>query len=438
MSQTSLFPNLSVDPEFDQNVERHQYRLEEIDIGDITFAAGQLEAVHRWYRLTPSFAPGLVRYFMREFAVTQDSLVLDPFSGRGTTAIECQKHSVRSVAFEINPILQGVGSHSLTWKRDHSEVLSTYLARLSERLKSLSGATIEDVARRLKVAIPDIHDVFRWWKPEVLRDLIVARSCASEEEFASMSHALWVALTSVSLDCANIHRNHPTITFDDNHGREIDAFAEMKKAVSDMIADLNSLTDAQIKASDMGTVLLDDACAPDLSALPTTAKFTHLITSPPYPNRYSYVHQTRPQLHFMEVLKTRGCATEIDLKAVGGTWGRATSNLMKALIEPPSHLRPALPYWDALSKKSVLMCNYATKYFIDMDRHVRAIRPALAPGATCAYVVGNSRLSGIEIYTETILARILEINGFSVDKIIVFRKRGGRKRLYETAVVARA
>jgi len=85
----------------------------------------------------------------------------------------------------------------------------------------------------------------------------------------------------------------------------------------------------------------------------------------------------------------------------------------------------------------MLMCNYATKYFLDLERHLRSLRPMIARGARCAYVVGNSRLSGVEIYTETILARLFQLTGFEVERIILFRKRGGRKRLYETAVVAR-
>jgi hypothetical protein len=52
--------------------------------------------------------------------------------------------------------------------------------------------------------------------------------------------------------------------------------------------------------------------------------------------------------------------------------------------------------------------------------------------------VGNSRLKGVEIFTEVILSGLFELNGFRVEKILVFRKRGGRKRLYETAVVIRA
>jgi hypothetical protein len=140
----------------------------------------------------------------------------------------------------------------------------------------------------------------------------------------------------------------------------------------------------------------------------------------------------------MELIRERGEATEIDLRSVGGTWGRATSVLAKDYIPPPCELDPILDYITELKPKSILMCNYATKYFVDLYKHIQLLRGVVAPAFRGVYVVGNSRLSGVEIFTETILARICELCGFTIDQIILFRKRGGRQRLYETAVCIKA
>ena len=435
-AQPSLFPGIAVDLDFNRNLDRHRFRMDEIDIGDITFLRGRSESVHRWYRLTPSYSPGLVRFFIGEFEIGPGSLVFDPFSGRGTTAIECQKHGIRTVTFEINPLLQRVGSYSLSWQRHSAALFDEFLAAMLAKLNKHSKESVHETSKAVGVPIPDIHDVFRWWKQDVLRDLLVAKACARDSRFKSLDKMLWLALTETSLSCANIHRNHPTITFDDDHDRIIDVYSELRRELLEIAEDCRTLTDRQIAQSDTCDVRLEDSCNP--TAPLEFGSVTHVITSPPYPNRYSYVHQTRPQLHFMDVLRSRRCATDIDLKAVGGTWGAATSVLMKDLIVPPKRIRPILCYWDALSQKSVLMCNYATKYFLDLHRHLTCLRPMLASGARCAYVVGNSRLSGVEIYTETILARLFELVGFEVERIVLFRKRGGRKRLYETAVIARA
>jgi DNA modification methylase len=245
-----------------------------------------------------------------------------------------------------------------------------------------------------------------------------------------------LAVNKASLDCANIHRNHPTITFDDDHQRNIDVYFEVVENLKAIKNDLLSLNENELKYSKKNSVMLGDSTS-DLESK-ITCDIDFVITSPPYPNRYSYIHQTRPQLHFMELLEDIKEATEIDLNTIGGTWGRATSILQSELISVPNEIMRHLSYYEELKDKSVLMCNYATKYFIDLSNHIRALKKVVRNGFRGAYVVGNSRLSGIEIFTEAILGRIFEQEGFYVEKIISFRKRGGRQRLYETAVCVRS
>ena len=197
---------------------------------------------------------------------------------------------------------------------------------------------------------------------------------------------------------------------------------------------MESLSDKERINCGIGEIELRDACQPLPEKHQCLGNVTNVITSPPYPNRFSYVHQTRPQLHFMQVISERNEATEIDLVTIGGTWGRATSDLAKSLIVPDEEVLSCLDYFPALQQRSVLMCNYATKYFLDLNRHLAQLRLWTGKEFRAAYIVGNSRLKGVEIFTESILANLFEQNGFTVEKILVFRKRGGRKRLYETAV----
>ncbi len=258
--------------------------------------------------------------------------------------------------------------------------------------------------------------------------------------YRTVRHYLWLCVNTAALDCANIHRNHPTITFDDNHNRKIDVAAIVAGEVCKIEADLQALSPQELAHGGLGSVTTADSCAPiglDGTTRKNQKKTTHVITSPPYPNRFSYVHQTRPQLHFMELVGNRSAATEIDIATVGGTWGRATSDLAKGNIAIPPKLAGVLDFLPQLRGKSPLMANYAVKYFVDLNRHIGQLRKVAAKGFRGAYVVGNSRLSGVEIYTEGILARLFELHGFGVDQIVVFRRRGGRRRLYECAVCVR-
>ena len=87
----------------------------------------------------------------------------------------------------------------------------------------------EEVAEKFKTRVPIIHDVYRWWHQNVLKDLMVFRQISLNERFKSINNFLWISINKACIDCANIHRNHPTITFDDNHKRQISVEHEIKK-----------------------------------------------------------------------------------------------------------------------------------------------------------------------------------------------------------------
>ena len=48
-------------------------------------------AVHDWYRFVLSLPSHLVRDYLEAFRVDSRQRVLDPFSGTGTTLVECKK-----------------------------------------------------------------------------------------------------------------------------------------------------------------------------------------------------------------------------------------------------------------------------------------------------------------------------------------------------------
>lgn len=426
---------MSDDKHFYDNIKDSGFCYREISIGDITFKQGQSEQIHRWYRLTPSYSPGLVRYFINKFSVGHDDLVFDPFSGRGTTAIECQKESLQCVAFDVNPLLAEVGDKSLSWEDDYDFTLfSKFLDECICFIDDHKHLSSIEVARIMNARIPIIHNVTRWWNDNVLRDLLVCREMANKETYKNISNLLWIVLAQASLDCANIHRNHPTISFDDDHSRDIDVISDISNKIENVKNDLLSHNKNKARTAH---IFCADSVRMNHDAI-SNKSIDCVITSPPYPNRFSYIQQTRPQLHFMELLKDRIQATEIDMASIGGTWGKATSILIKNLINPGGKLIDDLSYFEALSEKNILMCNYATKYFMFMEEHIKKLREIVNCGFRGAYVVGNSRLSGVEIFTEVILGKIFERNGFKVDEIISFRKRGGRARLYETAIIIKA
>ena len=401
-----------------------------------TFKGGMKEPVHRWFRLTPSFGPQLVRDVFEELGVNQDATVLDPFTGAGTTLIECQLNAIKSYGFEIHPFLHWTATATLDLTIDYN-LAAQHANDLAERFlyldRSLSGSL-----EKLPYPIPAIHNPFRWWRPDVLRDLLILKAAIhdlqSPDQYRrffnlALASVLVPDLTNVTLGRLQLHfiqRDDPIRVWETFHDQ-----------VNMMLADLKHTQDIIQRQAQV--IQIDST---DLSTLGNVNDVDFVITSPPYPNRYSYVWNTRPHLYFFDHFDTPRQASQLDARIIGGTWGTATSNLQKGIIHPEFEAvtQFVLPVSETIRKIDNLMANYVVKYFNGLTRQLIQMQHILSPEAALAYVVGCSRIKGVYVETDVILANIMEHLPFkcSVNEIRRLRRRHSGKDLFESVVYARA
>ena len=100
-------------------------------------------------------------------------------------------------------------------------------------------------------------------------------------------------------------------------------------------------------------------------------RFDLLVTSPPYPNRMSYIRELRPYMYWLGYLQEAREAGEMDWQAIGGTWGIATSRLNDWQPSDenycPKDLRAVMEDISTADAKSgPLLAKYVGKYFEDM------------------------------------------------------------------------
>ena len=164
-------------------------------------------------------------------------------------------------------------------------------------------------------------------------------------------------------------------------------------------------------------------------------KVTAVITSPPYPNRFSYARETRPHLFFFDFIASAASVGEMETEAIGGTWGKATSVLMPGVEPCNSFIRTLLaPYTVNINGSGPLMAYYVTKYFNDIYTHAEQIAAVCSDRARLAYVIGNSKFYDHPLPSDQILAAIFKNFGFRLDKIDHMRKRQSKSGLYEAVV----
>lgn len=407
-----------------------------IHVSKSTFQAGLAERIHRWFRLTPSFGPDLVHEMLGRMEAKRGQMILDPFSGAGTTAIEAQLEGFNCVGFEINPLLHFVGTTSLNWDIDPAEVnlaLAAVVDEFKQRRAKVERSGLEEAG----YFVPPIHNVHRWWRDDVLRDLSVLVFCLDKVENNAIRAFMRLSLAGVVVpDLTNVTLGKLQLHFIDRSKDEIDVIKSYQLHTTKMIEDLAKVREQ----GGLGTsqVLLQDAT--DLGDLKLERKIDHVITSPPYPNRYSYVWNTRPHLYLLRFMTEASEASAIDKKTIGGTWGTATSMLMKGTIEPINEAveRVVEPIAGAIRKQDRLMANYAMHYFNKLTQHVIELDKITAKNVKLAYVLGNSWLKGVYVETDVLFADILAglERPYDVSEIHRFRRRNSGKDLFESIVYA--
>lgn len=178
--------------------------------------------------------------------------------------------------------------------------------------------------------------------------------------------------------------------------------------------------------------------ARQLSTLIPHDSISLVITSPPYPNRMSYIRKLRPYMYWLGYLNNGRDAGELDWQAIGGTWGIATSYIGRWPI-PDDH-GVVYPHFaefiQRIAQHSDLLARYVAKYVVDMRQHIAELYHVTRHHARVFYIVGNSTFYDVLVPTEQTLASILQAAGFSRIDITPLRKRTSKKVLYEYIVSA--
>jgi DNA modification methylase len=193
------------------------------------------------------------------------TVVLDPFCGRGTTLVECQRRGTHSYGIDLNPIA------CLSARVKTNPLPSSWEAALVEVMFS---------AKKLSGDIPVIPNLDHWFMPHVQRAL------------ASLTSAIALA----PQECADLFRFalSSIIVRVSNQDSDTRYAAVSKDIDSDTVFALFSRSVHKIAKTLLSReYLLKPATVFEADVLSVRADvFTEpvglVITSPPYPNAYEY------------------------------------------------------------------------------------------------------------------------------------------------------
>ena len=390
-----------------------------------TFKHNQFSGRHGWLRLTPAYSVKVVEKVFSELDYCPQC-VLEPFSGTGTTELVCANKGICSVAYDVNPFLVWLAKVKTNIYGD--EIINS--------LNYVAESIVKNLSNEFPAPYPPIRNITRWWNAKQLDYLARLKNVIWRKQNSYVFDLLKVAFCRQVFELSNIAVNHISTSFtqennfrndfDDDIGNSF--FLKSCKIIQDTLVE-------QPKVS----VLVKEQNSLNIP-FEMSGNYDTVITSPPYPNRISYIRELRPYMYWLDYIKTTTDASELDWETIGGTWGSATSKLLhwnlKNTLLPRRLTDIAKDIVEVDNKSSKLMANYVLKYFEDMSTHFQSVFRTIKSGGNIYYIVGNSSFYGYVVPSELIYEEILTRIGFQDVKSTVIRKRNCNKSLYEYCISA--
>lgn len=414
----------------------------------------QDRAAHEWYRFVLSYPPHLVREYLERFGVGDGQRVLDPFSGTGTTVVECKKLGIQGVGVEANPVAHFAGQVKTDWTPD-PDALAAHADTVAEAAyaKLRAGGVTEDPVLLLEPKTPyPLRGLPNHVASLLLTDsispvplhktLILLETLDEHRDERFWRHERLALAKALVFKISNLHFG-PEVGV----GRpkaDAPVVALWREAVGVMADDLRALRLLPAVPS-----CIHHADARHLLGVLSPNSIDAVITSPPYPNEKDYTRTTRLESVLLGYVHSKA-----DLQALKRGLVRSnTRGVYKAddddawVAGHPEITRVA----DAIEARRIelgktsgferLYARVTKLYFGGMARHLAELRVALRPGARLAYVVGDqASYLRVMIRTGQLLADIARPLGYEVEGIDLFRTRlatATKEQLREEVVVLR-
>ena len=362
---------------------------------------------HGYHRYPAKFIPQLVEKLLDEYVSDTEAHINDPFCGCGTTIVTAISRGFKATGTDISRIAY------LITKVKSKPIDPDYLGEKMGRFLS----TIEDsedihATSRHKDIVPIIPErhterINYWFTKENKTELGKILGVICEESDEAIRDFLLVAFSHILKNCSIWLQGSTKPTRD---SRKIPAkpYEALKRHLRKMQrgnADFHNMLPSRIRNSLNSLLNVKIADARRQPAADNSVDL--IVSSSPYVTSYEYA-----DLHQLSTiwLDSAGDLTEYRKAFIG------TSH--KEYEHKKSRSKIAQNTVDEMLEKSQRMARDTAAFFTDIEEVFDESFRILKPGGRCCYVIGNTRLRGVDIPNAEVFAESLQYSGFKLDRII--------------------
>ncbi len=349
---------------------------------------------HGYHRYPAKFIPQIVSRLVEKYTKEGD-LIVDPFSGCGTTLVESKVMGRPSVGTDINPVATLITKAKIT-PIDPLKIEKVFSA-FKNRLETYNEET--------KVKAPDHERIDYWFRPEEKSKLSFIFAEITKLKYHDMRDFFYCGFSNILKNCSIWLQksNKPTRDFEKKPSEPIHTFYKQVKMMMRGNARYYELLEEKNYIGVLSQVYCTDA-----RTIPVKDNSVSLIvTSPPYVTSYEYA----------------------DLHQLTALWMEHTKDLSdfrKRFIGTSYHSKKALVLNSSIAenirkellKKDKNTAEEVSTYFSEMNQVFIEMKRILKKGGKTCIVIGDTSLKGVKILNAEVFAEQLQNLGFKIADII--------------------
>lgn len=362
-------------------------------------------ATHYLHSYPAKLLPHIAHFFLASNKLCRDDgLVLDPFSGSGTVALETCLSGRRAAYADTNPLARLITEAKLS-------------AVSTRRLKAAFARVLQRYAKSRVRRHPLVVNMEKWFEPTTVRSLSRLKVSIESEMAPDLQKVL---LSTFSATIRRVSNADPRLSVPvlRKEGRLQMSPAEVWKCFADQfsantrrIENLGNLCPSPIHLMKAG----DDARHIDMSSggkLPANS-VDLILTSPPYAGAQKYIRASSLSLGWL------GLAEAGKLKPLENvTIGR--EHLPGAdLLQVETTIAAANDVISRIRLKNPLRAAICATYLNEMEVVTHQMYKVLSPGGRLVLVIGNNEVCGEQFMSSIYLDEMIKRIGFRPELALI-------------------
>jgi site-specific DNA-methyltransferase (cytosine-N4-specific) len=379
---------------------------------------------HNIHSYPATFIPQYPRLFIKHFT-TEESKILDPMCGAGTTLIEACLEKKYSTGLDIDPIAFLISKVSTT--PIGNKQLNIFQNSFINEL--ISTKTNDILAN---IVLPDEKDYpnFKlWFRDETLKELLFIKQKIFEIDDENLKNLAKIALSYVVKPVSNADPRDIFPERDKNFlvREKKEVFKEYSLVLNNMVKKVKEFS-KKVNNKEFAEVFNKDARLPNQLV---NEYYDLVCTSPPYAYAIDYarVHQLSTLLFIMNNEELR-----MHRKKYIGRDRISTSEKLDDFSGFQSTENELSKLYEVNKKYALVTYNY----FKDMKAVTQNLYTYLKDGGKLVYIVGNSNIKNTTIKVHDVYKEICKYIGFRYIKQMerpYYMYRLARKRNVQSDII---